>query len=380
MELRDFFRFYRGLPHQDAAIKQLQDAMPPALLTRDADWYKTWQAGGKQEDLSSALQLIKEFEGCQLRAYPDPLSGGDPWTIGYGTTKINGKPVPHDLTITQAKADQLLEAEVRELSNHLAKTIPHWGEMTSNQRCALVSFAYNLGAGFYNSSGFETISHVIYHKLWDQMRDALLLYRNPGSNVEAGLRRRREAEAKLWGGNISKPDRVELVVPYEYQNDNKSGTGYRECFSSSCAMVAKFYGKVASDDAYNIVRDKYGDTTDNQAQVKALRFLGLNARLVTNAGPINLEAEIRAGRPVAVGWLHKGPLAAPTGGGHWSVVTGFNPSHWIVNDPNGEADLVNGGYTSNTNGKNQRYSRTAFNRRWMPDGINTGWALLIQPA
>jgi GH24 family phage-related lysozyme (muramidase) len=378
MELRDFFRFYRGLPHQDAAIKQLQDAMPPALLTRDADWYKTWQAGGKQEDLSSALQLIKEFEGCQLRAYPDPLSGGDPWTIGYGTTKINGKPVPHDLTITQAKADQLLEAEVRELSNHLAKTIPHWGEMTSNQRCALVSFAYNLGAGFYNSSGFETISHVIYHKLWDQMRDALLLYRNPGSNVEAGLRRRREAEAKLWGG--SKVDRVELIVPYESQNDNKSGTGYRECFSSSCAMVAKFYGKVASDDAYNIVRDKYGDTTDNQAQVKALRFLGLNARLVTNAGPINLEAEIRAGRPVAVGWLHKGPLAAPTGGGHWSVVTGFNPSHWIVNDPNGEADLVNGGYTSNTNGKNQRYSRTAFNRRWMPDGMNTGWALLIQPA
>jgi GH24 family phage-related lysozyme (muramidase) len=380
MELRDFFRFYRGLPHQDAAIKQLQDAMPAALLTRDADWYQTWQAGGKQEDLNPALQLIKEFEGCQLRAYPDPLSGGDPWTIGYGTTKINGRPVPHDLTITQAKADQLLEAEVRELSNHLAKTIPHWGEMTSNQRCALVSFAYNLGADFYNSSGFETISHVIYHKLWDQMRDALLLYRNPGSNVEAGLRRRREAEVKLWGGNTSKPDRVELVVPYEYQNDNKSGTGYRECFSSSCAMVAKFYGKVASDDAYNIIRARYGDTTDSQAQVKALRSLGLNARFVTNAGPINLEVEIRAGRPVAVGWLHKGPLAAPTGGGHWSVVTGFNPSHWIVNDPNGEADLVNGGYTKNTNGKNQRYSRTAFNRRWMPDGINTGWALLIQLA
>jgi GH24 family phage-related lysozyme (muramidase) len=380
MELRDFFRFYRGLPHQDAAIKQLQDAMPAALLTRDADWYQTWQAGGKQEDLNQALQLIKEFEGCQLKAYPDPLSGGDPWTIGYGTTRINGKPVPHDLTITQAKADQLLEAEVRELSNHLAKTIPHWGEMTSNQRCALVSFAYNLGADFYNSSGFETISHVIYHKLWDQMRDALLLYRNPGSNVEAGLRRRREAEVKLWGGNTSKPDRVELVVPYEYQNDNKSGTGYRECFSSSCAMVAKFYGKVASDDAYNIIRARYGDTTDSQAQVKALRSLGLNARFVTNAGPINLEVEICAGRPVAVGWLHKGPLAAPTGGGHWSVVTGFNPSHWIVNDPNGEADLVNGGYTKNTNGKNQRYSRTAFNRRWMPDGINTGWALLIQLA
>jgi len=201
MELRDFFRFYRGLPHQDAAIKQLQDAMPAALLTRDADWCQTWQAGGKQEDLSQALQLIKEFEGCQLKAYPDPLSGGDPWTIGYGTTRINGKPVPHDLTITQAKADQLLEAEVREFADHISGTIPHWGEMTSNQRCALISFAYNLGAGFYGASGFETISHTLHHRLWDQVPDAMMLYRNPGSNVEAGLKRRRKAEGELWKRN-----------------------------------------------------------------------------------------------------------------------------------------------------------------------------------
>jgi len=145
-------------------------------------------------------------------------------------------------------------------------------------------------------------------------------------------------------------------------------------------MVAKFYGKVASDDAYNAVRAKYGDTTDAQAQVQALRSLGLDARLVTNAAPGLLEAELRAGRPVPVGWLHKGPISAPSGGGHWSVVIGFNPSHWIVNDPNGEADLVNGGYVRNTNGKGQRYSKVNFNRRWMPDGASSGWALLVRPA
>jgi hypothetical protein len=37
-----------------------------------------------------------------------------------------------------------------------------------------------------------------------------------------------------------------LKVPYEYQNDNRSGTGWRECMSSSCAMIARFYGKIAS--------------------------------------------------------------------------------------------------------------------------------------
>jgi hypothetical protein len=45
-----------------------------------------------------------------------------------------------------------------------------------------------------------------------------------------------------------------LPVAWENQNDNASGTGYRECFSSSCAMLARYWGKVSSDDAYNLIR------------------------------------------------------------------------------------------------------------------------------
>ena len=41
-----------------------------------------------------ALPLVKEFEGCRLTAYPDPESGGDPWTIGWGSTRDSqGRPV-----------------------------------------------------------------------------------------------------------------------------------------------------------------------------------------------------------------------------------------------------------------------------------------------
>ena len=50
-----------------------------------------------------------------------------------------------------------------------------------------------------------------------------------------------------------------LPVAWENQNDNASGTGYRECFSSSCAMLARYWGKVSSDDEYNAIRAKYGD-------------------------------------------------------------------------------------------------------------------------
>ncbi|EAW4242513.1 lysozyme, partial [Salmonella enterica subsp. enterica] len=43
------------------------------------------------------VALIKTFEGCRLKAYPDPKTGGAPWTIGYGWTgKVDGKPVTPD--------------------------------------------------------------------------------------------------------------------------------------------------------------------------------------------------------------------------------------------------------------------------------------------
>jgi len=174
-----------------------------------------------------------------------------------------------------------------------------------------------------------------------------------------------------------RPKEVRLQVAYENQNNNLSGTGYRECFSSSCAMVARFYGKVANDDAYNAIRARYGDSTDAQAQIQALRSLGLIARLLTTCAPGFLESEIRAGRPVPVGWLHKGSVTEPTGGGHWSVITGFTPTHWILNDPNGEADLVNGGYVNHNNGYRIAYSRKNWDRRWSPEGAGHGWALAV---
>ena len=76
--------------------------------------------------------------------------------------------------------------------------IPYWNEMTDGQRGALLSFSYNLGAGFYCGSNFNTITKCLKNKEWSKVPDALYLYRNPGTNVEKGLARRRTAEGKLW--------------------------------------------------------------------------------------------------------------------------------------------------------------------------------------
>jgi hypothetical protein len=61
------------------------------------------------------------------------------------------------------------------------------------------------------------------------------------------------------------------------------------------------------------------------------------------------------------------------------VVIGFTPSAAIHNDPNGEADLVHGGYTANRNGAAQHYSWKNWLPRWQADGPGTGWHLTCHP-
>ena len=366
------------LPHQQAAWGYAWDLLSIQEQQEFLSKFRSDPAPKPTLAWEPAAALIREFEGFSDVAYICPA--GVP-TIGWGFTQWSDTaPVKLGQTISREIADAMLSDLIEnKIVPALAKSIPNWKTLSAQRQNALISFAYNVGWHFYGSEGFETISKALHAANYDAVPAALMLYVNAGTPAEPGLRRRREAEAKLWG-IPTKASSVLLKVPYEYQLDNKSGTGYRECFSSSCAMIARYHGKVKSDDEYNKVRAKYGDTTDAQAQVLALRALGLtNSRFVTNCAPGLLESELRQGRPVAVGWLHQGPATSPTGGGHWSVITGFDPDYWICNDPNGEADLINGGYVSNKGGAGIKYSKARFNRRWEVDGASTGWALLVKP-
>ncbi len=208
--IEQLFRFYKALPHQAAAIQLLEQDLAvngyAVAMRRDRAWFQTWSQSGKQDDLTAALQMIKQFEGCHLEAYPDPLSGGEPWTIGYGTTRYqDGRRVERGDKINAIEADMLLRQEVDRIADKLSSSVPHWREMATEQKCALISFSYNVGAGFYGSAGFETITARLRDREWAKVPDALLLYRNPGTNVEAGLRRRREAEGRLWLQGLGLP-------------------------------------------------------------------------------------------------------------------------------------------------------------------------------
>jgi hypothetical protein len=90
-----------------------------------------------------------------------------------------------------------------------------------------------------------------------------------------------------------------------------------------------------------------------------------------------LERSIGRGVPVPVGYLHRGPVEAPAGGGHWAIVIGFEGENLVLHDPFGEMDLITGA-TLNRTGKAVRYSRRNFARRWMVEGPGTGWAVFAK--
>lgn len=150
-----------------------------------------------------AIDLIKEFEGFASEAYPDPLSGAEPYTIGYGSTiKADGSRVRLGDKITEAEATQLLLLKLENQFLPPQTRIPSWNNFGDGQRSAILSFAYNLGAAFYGSSDFQTLTRVLQEGQWDDIERAFSLYRNPGTNVEQGLMRRRLTEAKLFLSDV----------------------------------------------------------------------------------------------------------------------------------------------------------------------------------
>ena len=184
--------------------------------------------------------------------------------------------------------------------------------------------------------------------------------------------------AKRYRDNKEPQSAFPLKVPYFSQRDNASGQGGRECFSSSCAMVAAFYGKVKGDDEYNVIRARFGDTTNSSAQAKALQSLDLKPSFTQTLNLDGLKKELDAGRPVAVGWLHYGNYRRPSGGGHWTVAVGYDKEHVIMHDPFGSADLTHGGYTSSGGGKLAEFPIKLWLPRWEVKG-GDGWAMLVRP-
>ena len=144
----------------------------------------------------AGLALIKDFEGLAkvrpdglVEAYPDPGTGGAPWTIGWGAT---GADIGPGTVWTRGQCEARLAADV---ARHAADVVRALGDAptTQAQFDALVSFHYNTGA-----IGRATLTRK--HIAGDFAGAALefMRWNRAAGRVMAGLTRRREAEARLY--------------------------------------------------------------------------------------------------------------------------------------------------------------------------------------
>lgn len=156
---------------------------------------------------ADGIALIKRFEGCARRlpgglfeAYPDPGTGGAPWTIGWGAT---GPGIGPGTVWTQAQCDARLEADLARYGAEVAAAL---GEVptTQSQFDALVSFHYNTGA-------IARATLTVRHRAGDfaGAAEEFARWNRADGRVMPGLVRRRAAEAALYRSRASARRAVE---------------------------------------------------------------------------------------------------------------------------------------------------------------------------
>lgn len=135
----------------------------------------------------AGLSLIKSFEGCKLKAYRDIVGI---LTIGYGHT---GADVHSGMEISQEEADSILKKDLERFEGAVDGAANE--SISDNQFAALVAFAFNVGAGAFNSS---TLLRKVNAGDYSGAAEEFLRWDKAGGKVVAGLTRRRQAERSLF--------------------------------------------------------------------------------------------------------------------------------------------------------------------------------------
>lgn len=189
MELfADFFAALRRMKAARAAPAAVcTSTPPPPARPAEPETRRIGPAG---------IALIKQFEGCARRlpdgrfeAYPDPGTGAEPWTIGWGAT---GKGIQPGTIWTQAECDARLERDLARYAADVARAIGT-AQTSQHQFDAMVSFHYNTGA-----IARATLTKL--HKAGDfkGAEAEFGKWVHAGGKRLNGLARRRAAEAALY--------------------------------------------------------------------------------------------------------------------------------------------------------------------------------------
>jgi len=185
--LFDAVRQVKGKPLTQAEVDLINGALLDEIVV-------TARAGRTVSD--TGIALIRTYEGCarlrpdgMVEAYPDPGTGGAPWTIGWGAT---GPGIGKGTVWTKQQCDERLAADLIRYANEVSAAIGS-ARTTQSQFDALVSFHYNTGA-----IARATLTKL--HKAGDfaGAKAEFARWNRAGGRVLSGLVRRRAAEAELY--------------------------------------------------------------------------------------------------------------------------------------------------------------------------------------
>ncbi len=186
--------------------------------------------------------------------------------------------------------------------------------------------------------------------------------------------------------NKPKTNDFKVNAPAFNQRDNDTnlfGDGSRQCFLTTISMLiealkpgtlkkkAKDAGLYEAESAYAKVLDKYGDTTDNQAHVKALKEFGIEAYFSSTASIQDVATSLYNAVPCAagIGWSTSG---------HWLLFTGRNDRGLYGNNPYGilHPDGGHGGYYT-TEGFTDFFSWSLLKQVYVDLGPDAGYAIFV---
>ncbi|GAA0586592.1 lysozyme [Halomonas salifodinae] len=156
------------------------------------------------------LRKLQGHEGLRLQAYRCPAGV---WTIGFGTTRVDGKPVTPGMVIDKSRAIELLAADAERFEDTVRRCVEV--QLNQNEFDALVLLTYNIGAGALQKS---TLLRKLNAGDRKGAADEFLRWNKGGGKVLPGLVKRREDERRLFLEPVE-PEKADAVGPWSREVD-----------------------------------------------------------------------------------------------------------------------------------------------------------------
>lgn len=198
--LFDWFRGKLGRGYTSQEVKELDTLLDAYDATIREAGQMALEAAKVPDDalgwVAFAVPLVQQFEGFhralpggKVQAYPDPATGGSPWTIGWGST---GPGIEKGTIWTRQQAEDRFRKDLSHFGNGVDIVV---GDASDRQFAAMVSLAYNIGLGAFKGS---TLLKLHNAGKFAEAADQFLRWNRAAGKIMPGLVRRRAAEAELY--------------------------------------------------------------------------------------------------------------------------------------------------------------------------------------